>query len=103
MDGKLKLAILKRDLQLLTDANDEYLIVLLDFARKAIIREGIQIPETDEGIELGMAAVHYAAYLYRKRVGTETDMPRFLRYELNNLLFSQKAKPDGKAVEGSDP
>ena len=33
-----------------------------------------------------------AAYLFRKRGADDTAMPRFLRYELNNLLFSQKAK-----------
>ena len=92
MDDKLKLTILKQDLQILTDSNNEYLKMLLEFAREAIIREGIKIPETDEGIELGMAAVHYAAYLYRERAGSETATPRYLRYELNNLLFSQKAK-----------
>lgn len=96
MDEKLKLTVLKQDLQSLTDANDEYLKTLLDFARKAIIREGIKIPEENEGIELGMAVVHYAAYLYRKRAGKETAMPRFLRYELNNLLFSQKAGTEGE-------
>lgn len=102
MDDKLKLTVLKQDLQLLTDANDEYLTLLLDFARKAIIREGIEFPETNEGIELGMAAVHYAAYLYRKRAGTETVMPRYLRYELNNLLFSQKARTDGEVMAAND-
>ncbi len=102
MDDKVKLAILKQDLQLLTDANDEYLILLMDFARKAIIREGIKFPETDEGIELGMAAVNYAAYLYRKRSSTETAMPRYLRYELNNLLFSQKARTNGEVMAAND-
>ena len=76
----------------MTNVNDDYLKTLLDLSRAAIIREGIVIPEKDEGIEIGMAAVHYAAFLYRKRAGTDTLMPRYLRYELNNILFSQKAK-----------
>ncbi len=92
MDDNLKLTILKKDLQIMTNVNDDYLKTLLDLSRAAIIREGIVIPEKDEGIEIGMAAVHYAAFLYRKRAGTDTLMPRYLRYELNNILFSQKAK-----------
>lgn len=92
MDDNLKLTILKKDLQIMTNANDDYLKTLLDLSRAAIVREGIVIPEKDEGIEIGMAAVHYAAFLYRKRAGTDTLMPRYLRYELNNILFSQKAK-----------
>ena len=88
MDDAVKLNILKKDLQMLTAANDEYLEQLLGFAEKAIKREGI-IPKGD--IESGMVQVHYAAYLFRKRASADTAMPRFLRYELNNLLFSQKA------------
>lgn len=100
MNENLKLTVLKQDLQSLTDANDEYLKLLLDFAKEAIIREGIKIPEENEGIELGMAEVHYAAYLYRKRTGTETAMPRFLRYELNNILFSQKSRNERRGGGG---
>lgn len=83
-----RLLILKKDLQLTTAANDEYLNTLLAFAEAAVKREGITLDDGD--IECGMAVIHYAAYLFRKRAGTDTSMPRFLRYELNNLLFSQK-------------
>lgn len=83
-----KLVILKKDLQQMTTANDTYLETLLTYAKAAIEREGIVLEE--ESIECDMAVIHYAAYLFRKRAGTETAMPRFLRYELNNLLFSQK-------------
>ena len=82
-----KLVILKKDLQQMTTANDTYLETLLTFAEAAIQREGIVLKDD---IECNMAVIHYAAYLFRKRAGTETAMPRFLRYELNNLLFSQK-------------
>ena len=83
-----KLTLLKKDLQQMTTANDEYLLHLLTFAEAAIEREGITVKEGD--VECEMAVVHYAADLFRKRAGTDTAMPRFLRYELNNLLFSQK-------------
>lgn len=83
-----KLTLLKKDLQQMTTANDEYLTHLLNYAKAVMEREGITVTKGD--IECETAVIHYAAYLFRKRAGTETAMPRFLRYELNNLLFSQK-------------
>jgi hypothetical protein len=83
-----ELDLLKRDLQMTTSANDNYLSSLLEAAKSYMKREGII--ETDT-IEYLMTKVHYAAYLFRKRSSKETSMPRFLRFELNNLLFSQKA------------
>ena len=38
--------------------------------------------------------VMYAAYLWRSR-STGEDMPRMLRYALNNRLFSRKARGEG--------
>ncbi len=87
MTNAEKLVILKKDLQQMTTANDTYLETLLTFAEAAIQREGIVLKDD---IECNMAVIHYAAYLFRKRAGADTAMPRFLRYELNNLLFSQK-------------
>ena len=84
------LVILKKDLQMTTDANDDYLKDLLAFAQALMEREGIVY---NEDLECQMIQIHYAAYLFRRRGGTETIMPRFLRYELNNLLFSQKGQP----------
>lgn len=85
-----KLKILKSDLQLMTDANDTFLTFLLTTAKREIEQEGIVIDETDASCDL--VQIHYAAYLFRRRGGDETSMPRFLRYELNNLLFSQKGR-----------
>lgn len=87
-----KLLILKRDLQLRTSSNDEYLSFLLSGAKKLIEQEGITL--NDEDINCDMVQIQYAAYLFRRRGGEETSMPRFLRYELNNLLFSQKGRID---------
>ena len=83
-----KLTILKNDLQLRTDGNDTFLEFLLKGAKTLIEQEGIILVENDTNCD--MVQIHYAAYLFRRRGGTETSMPRFLRYELNNLLFSQK-------------
>ena len=92
MDKAAKLIVLKQDLQMLTSANDEYLKNLLGLAAGAIQREGIKLIEND--VECDMAVVQYAAYLFRKRAAADTAMPRFLRRQLNNLLFSQKARAE---------
>lgn len=85
-----KLKILKQDLQMLTSSNDSFLLSLLDAATTAIQREGITLVEND--MDIDMAVVQYAAYLFRKRASNENEMPRFLRWRLNNILFSQKGR-----------
>lgn len=89
MTNEEKLILLKKDLQMLTSANDEYLSALLSQATSAIQTEGIVL---DASIECEMAVVEYAAYLFRKRASTETAMPRFLRWNLNNILMKQKGR-----------
>ena len=91
-------ALLKIDLQLTTQANDDYLNFLLSDAEERINREGVQ---DDGSFTYDGLIIHYAAYLFSKRRaassgGTDGDtaMPRFLRYDLNKLLFSQKAGED---------
>lgn len=90
MSDSEKLEILKHDLQMTTDANDEYLLKLLRLSESAIRREGIELTEGD--LESDMAVVQYAAFLFRKRAAGETSMPRSLRWQLNNMLFGQKGK-----------
>lgn len=81
---------------MLTSANDDYLKSLISTAELAIQREGITLVEND--MDIDMAVVQYAAYLFRKRASNETAMPRFLRFRLNNILFSQKGKTNGTDV-----
>ena len=98
-----KLSILKMNLQLLTNTQDNFLTFLMKAAKAAMTREGIS---DDGSADYTACQIDYAAYLYRKRaantaastVGTgfapsggETAMPRFLRYQLNNILLAQKA------------
>lgn len=90
MTSEELLILLKQDLQLTTTANDEYLGWLLTSAQEFITDEGIAFDESKTKHQL--MQVQYAAYLFRKRAAPETAMPRFLRYELNNTLFSQKGK-----------
>ena len=99
MTAQEKLAILKSNLQMLTSANDAFLEYLLTAAEAAMSREGI----IDDGTaDYEACVIDYAAYLFRKRAastegaggfapgGGETAMPRFLRYQLNNILMAQK-------------
>lgn len=90
MTKEERLTLLKNDLQMLTSSNDSLLSSLLDASAEYIQKEGITLVENDIGID--MVIVQYAAYLFRKRASEETTMPRFLRYNLNNILFSQKGK-----------
>lgn len=90
MTKEERLTLLKNDLQMLTSSNDSLLSSLLDASVEYIQKEGITLVENDVGID--MVIVQYAAYLFRKRASEETAMPRFLRYNLNNILFSQKGK-----------
>ena len=90
MTKEERLTLLKNDLQMLTSSNDTLLSSLLDASVEYIQKEGITLVENDIGID--MVIVQYAAYLFRKRASEETAMPRFLRYNLNNILFSQNGK-----------
>lgn len=90
MDEAAKLLVLKQDLQMLTTANDDYLKTLMKLAASEIETEGITL--TEGNIDSDMAVIQYAAYLFRKRAGTDASMPRYLRWQLNNMLFGQKGK-----------
>lgn len=84
MTNAEKLAVLKHDLQILTDIHDNYLRGLLDMASALIAREGVTLAGTveDDGLQ-----IMYAAYLYRHRAEGDNSMPRMLRYALNNRIF----------------
>lgn len=87
-----ELTVLKQNLQMPpTNANDEYLKVLLKQANSLMSREGIV---DDDSFDYYMAKIDYAAFLFRKRASKDNTlaMPRSLRYELNNILLSQKGR-----------
>lgn len=95
------LAMLKANLELATSSFDTYLGQLIDVAYSAITREGITIEKEDpdddtyeysiDSIEDVNLIVMYAAYLYRKRADEGSpQMPRMLRYALNNRVFAEK-------------
>lgn len=87
-----ELTVLKQNLQMPpTNANDEYLKVLLKQAASLMTREGIV---DDDSFDYYMAKIDYAAFLFRKRASKDNTlaMSRSLRYELNNILWSQKGR-----------
>lgn len=86
------LEILKVDLQVSSSALDLYLLVLITSARSYIAQEGITLADTAQD---AMLVEMYAAYLYRRRREENVQMPRMLRWALNNRLFSQKGAADG--------
>lgn len=92
MDKTEVLKLLKLDLTISTDAYDQLLNGLIDRANEAIKREGITLGESTAD---QMIVVQYAAYLWRKRKGEDTGMPRSLRYELNNMFVAQHATEEG--------
>lgn len=86
------LKILKIDLQVSVNALDEYLLFLISSAKEFILKEGITLATSqDDALLVEM----YAAYLYRKRKEQQNEMPRMLRWALNNRLFSEKGAANG--------
>lgn len=91
-----RLGVLKQNIQILTDAHDEYLQTLLRQAEAEIQLMGI----FDDGSEVyETIIIDFAAYKWRKRAAStaggqqgETAMPRFLKRDINALLFSQKIR-----------
>lgn len=91
MTDDVKLVILKKNLQMISSAYDDFLSHLIQQSKSLIAQEGITLVEDD--INCDMLVIDYAAYLFRRRAATtpaESQMPRFLRYNLNQMLFKQK-------------
>lgn len=78
---------LKQDLQISTSTIDGLLSHIIQQSKAAITTEGITLRDD---VPDGQMVKLYAAFLYRKR-RTNEGMPRYLRWMLNNRLFSEKA------------
>ena len=87
------LAMLKVDLGITTTAYNGRLENYLQSADTQIKREGITLDL--DNIDDCQLAVMYAAWMWRKRDGVDSGMPRMLRYQLNNRLFAEKVGSDG--------
>ena len=98
MDAQV-LSLLKANLQIRNNIQDDYLNHLIETAKTRIRAEGVTLGNTTEDLQL---IEMYAAYLYRKRAGNEQGynteamnpqgMPYMLRYALNNRIFSEKMR-----------
>lgn len=97
------LTMLEYNLELITEymddealeAKEAELTLYLDSAKKFIAAEGITLDLNDMGD--CQLVVMYASWLYEKRKAVSTGystvngaMPRMLRWNLNNRLFSEK-------------
>lgn len=95
------LVMLEAQLDIITDymdadakaAKEAELTQYINAAQSFIAREGIALNLADIGD--CMLIVMYAAWLYRRRLDPASQMPRMLRWNLNNRLFSQKAGASG--------
>lgn len=101
------LTMLKQGLEIITDymdtdaknAKDLELTQYIQLAITAITREGIALVDS---VDDQMLVSMYAMWLYDKRKTTGSkytsyyiqNMPRMLRYNLNNRLFQQKVQDD---------
>lgn len=86
------LTMTKSNLQIAGFTWDAYLAQLIIAAQEAIATQGITL-DLEQVSDCNLV-VMYASYFYRKRADDNPAMPRMLRYELNNRLFSQKVAPE---------
>ena len=84
------LTMLKTDLGILsTERYDERLLNYLTSATEAIRQEGAVSINPLSPLDAQLIVL-YAAWMWRKRDSME-GMPRMLRWQLNNRVFSEKA------------
>lgn len=84
------LAALKVDLGIKsTTAYDDRLGQIIQSSYASIVREGATL--NVDSLEDAQLVVMYAAWIWRRR-DTGEGMPRMLRYQLNNRIFSEKAQ-----------
>lgn len=91
MNEELLLTSLRATLGISSKIFNDELLVRIRAAQSRILREGITLEDTTDDRDL---VVMYAAYLWRSR-STGEEMPRMLRYALNNRLFAAKASGEG--------
>ena len=75
------LTALKVDLGIVSTGYDARLLQVMSAAKEAIAREGATLDLTQ--LEDCQVVIMYAAWLWRKR-----EMPRMLRWALNNRVLS---------------
>ena len=95
MDDQSRLALLKANLSAIgSTIYDELFLSLLTSAKSMIEREGIVLDL--DSAEDNNLVVGYATWLFQQREKPEMEMPRWLRYNLNNKVLHQKAVNSGE-------
>lgn len=90
MDNQSRLALLKANIGAIgSTIYDTLLLSLIESAVSAIEREGITLDQ--DAAEDNNLIIGYATWLFQQREQPDMQMPRWLRYNLNNKLLQQKA------------
>lgn len=95
MDDQARLALLKANVSAIgSTLYDDLFSSLLSSAKSSIEREGIAL-DLDKAEDNNLI-VGYATWLFQQREQPDMQMPRWLRYNLNNKVIQQKAVSDGE-------
>ena len=90
MDDQSRLALLKANVSAIgSTLYDDLFLSLLASAKSMIEREGIALDL--DAAEDNNLVVGYATWLFQQRKQPDMQMPRWLRYNLNNKVLQQKA------------
>lgn len=88
MSNEQLLAMLKTDLGITASLYDTRLSQYLKTAQDEIEREGVTLSPSDDVADANLV-IQYAAWMWRKR-DTGEGMPRMIRWQINNRLFSDE-------------
>lgn len=95
MDDQSRLALLKTNVGAIgSTIYDDLFLSLLSSAKSMIEREGIVL-DLDAADDNNLI-VGYATWLFQQREQPNMEMPRWLRYNMNNRVFHQKAVTSGE-------
>ena len=90
MDDQSRLALLKANVSAIgSTLYDDLFLSLLNSSVSMIEREGITLDMDSQ--EDNNLIVGYATWLFQQREQPDMQMPRWLRYNLNNKVLQQKA------------
>lgn len=94
MNDQSRLALLKANVSAIgSTVYDDLFTSILTSAKSMIEREGITLDL--DATEDNNLIVGYATWLFQQREHPDMEMPRWLRYNLNNRVLQQKAvEPD---------
>lgn len=95
MDDQSRLALLKTNVGAIgSTIYDDLFLSLLSSAKSMIEREGIVL-DLDAADDNNLI-VGYATWLFQQREQPKMEMPRWLRYNMNNRVLHQKAVTAGE-------